>query len=164
MRKMGKNGERLRAAKAERVTYTFTKKQLEDHDRQVVRAWREQAFQRMKKEADSLAKAREQELMKRVNEEWDNRAAEFNTDDAAENFQALLQYMLSIPARVLIEQFGWQPVTGHRFSKNNKIVRFCTGVAEEMAKIRSDDLMDIRKYSDETFKLYGVKFTREEEE
>lgn len=160
---MGKNGKLLREAKARRVTYTFTQEQLLDHDRQVIDAYKEQADQRMRQIWRDYDEKQRKDFDAHANKLWEERRKEFNTGIKDDDMASLLSYMLAITARVLIERFGWTPIEGHRYTRRNKIVRFCNAVIEEIDDLRQDDKKDIIWYTTETYKKYGVKFVAEEE-
>lgn len=161
---MGKNGDRLRAAKAARVTRTFTEEQLREHDRQVVEAYKESADRHMRKVWDDFDHRQREEFDAHVNKIWRERAEEFQSGTPAEQMETMLSYLLSVSARVLIEQFGWTPIEGHRFTKHNRLVRFCDAVIKEIDSVASNKDIGIQEYAAETYKKYGVCFQMEQEE
>lgn len=154
----------LRAMKAQKSTYTFTRQQLEEHDRAVKIEYGKQLKEKVKKEAAEIDKKREADLMAKVKEVWDQRAAEFASGKAQDDVMAMLSYMMAVTAKVLIEEFGWTPVEGHRFTKRNRIVRYASAVEREFEKIATDDDLGIVEYSQEVYELYGIKFHYGEEE
>ena len=156
---MGKAGAALRAAKKETTVYTFTRAQLEARDESLKKEWREMFERESRRVVDRLMKERAAEMQKQIEEEWAKRAAEFNTGDREEDFFSLLQYMLAIPVRVLVERFGWQPAVNGSDGRY-RLVRFADYVIEELERVSGDDLLDIRKYSEETAERYGVQFKR----
>lgn len=103
---MGKAGAALRAAKKETTIYTFTRAQLEARDESLKKEWREMFERESRRVVDRLMQERAAEMQKQIEEEWAKRAAEFNSGDREEDFFSLLQYMLAIPVRVLVERFG----------------------------------------------------------
>ena len=161
---MGKKGAALRAAKKQSATYTFTGAQLEEHDRQVREAYREDLRPRMMEAAKAAAKQYEAETVARINAEWDARAKEFNTEDANENFINLLSYLLAVSSRVLIEKFHWKPIPKDgNYDRRNRTMRYAECLVNEIQRIAGDEKLDIRKYNEETYQLYGVKYTAKEE-
>lgn len=159
---MGKNGRALREAKLDKVTYTFTSRQLQDHDETVLRAYRD----RVAKECTAKLEAEYEERQKRAHEiiqqEWDEREAAFKTGDAADEMALLMQYVLSVPVRVLVERFGWTAASKDRYDRRLKITQFAEAIVDEVTKICDDDEQDIRSYCAETFDKYGIKFFTEE--
>lgn len=158
---MGKKGDLLRAQKAMNTRYTFTREQLEVHDQQVISARKEAIKMDLTREMEQEFQRRKEEFDRVSKEEWERRAAEFKTGNAKEDFYNLLTYLLSLSSRVLIEQFGWSvPV---RNDNRYKILRFGDALVDEINKIQANEMLDIRKYNDETFEKYGIKFERREE-
>ena len=118
----------------------------------------------LKKTWDEYAQRQRKEFDEHINKVWRERAAEFQAGTPAENMDVMLSYLLSVSARVLIEQFGWTPIEGRRFTKRNKIVRFCEGVISEIDGITKDTTIGIQEYAAETYRKYGVRFQMEQEE
>lgn len=148
---MGKNGQLLRMQKAQRVTYTFTREQLEEHDRQV----RMEAINRKKDELKNYARgvldadfAERQKLL------------EGSATDVTVNVFSML---ISISCVVLVQQFGWKPIWKHS-TRRNRLARFVTAVQEETERLVNDELLDIRKYAAEAWDITGVRFEPSEEE
>lgn len=165
---MGKKGDALRAAKKNEKLYSFTRQQLFDHDQHVVDTFRrrveeetyEKVSARMKAEFEEQAKV----MDKAIQDEWDERARLFASEDAQSNFFEYLSCMLSVSVRVLIERFHWKPLDENGLlSRRLRIVRFSDFVHEEIEKISGDEMQDIRKYNEETFRLYGIRFGTEEQ-
>ena len=97
-----------------------------------------------------------------IQEERDKRAKEFRTADRQHDFMYLLQFMLSVSCRILIEHFGWKPISEpFRWTKTAK---FADLVATEISGICNDEFKDIRKYADDTYEKYGVRFDFTEED
>lgn len=148
---MGKNGQLLRMQKAQRVTYTFTREQLEEHDRQV----RMEAINRKKDELKNYARgvldadfAERQKLL------------EGSATDVTFNVFSML---ISISCVVLVRQFGWKPVWKHS-TKRSKLIRFVMAVQQETERLVNDELLDIRKYAAEAWDITGVRFEPGEED
>lgn len=148
---MGKNGQLLRMQKAQRVTYTFTREQLEAHDRQVTM----EAINRKKDELKNYARgvldadfAERQKLL------------EGSATDVTVNVFSML---ISISCVVLVQQFGWKPIWKHS-TRRNRLARFVTAVQEETERLVNDELLDIRKYAAEAWDITGVRFEAGEEE
>ena len=162
---MGKNGAALRARKMQTTTYTFTRAQLEEHDRVVIEAKKEQirkdCYEQMEK--DFAQKA--EEANRAIEEEWKRREELFKGDDWSSNFFMMLSFLLAVSSRVLVERFGWAPLPKDRlYNHRYRLARFGDAVAEEISGICNDEMKDIRRYCDEVYDLYGVKFQLEEEE
>ena len=161
---MGKKGDALPAAKAARVTRTFTEEQLREHDRQVIAAYKQNADQHMRKVWSEYDHRQREQFDEHIHKIWRERAAEFQAGTPAEQMETMLSYLLSVSARVLIEQFGWIPIEGHRYTKRNKIVRFCEAVVAEVESIASNKDIGVQEYAVDTYKRYGVRFLMMEEE
>lgn len=161
---MGKKGDLLRAQKANSTVYTFTRAQLAQHDEHVINAHMERIRERAKEYTDKIWDERTQENLAEVNREWDKRMAEFKSGDSEDDFYNLLSYMLCISSRVLIERFGWKPIPKDgMYDRRNRTMRFADAIVDELNKISEDELMDICRYNEETYELYGVKFTRSDD-
>lgn len=161
---MGKMGKLLREQKKKTTTYTFTAEQLEAHDKLVLQEHLEHLRSQIKPTVDKYVAEEREQSMKVIQEEWDNRAQEFQQNGISDNFLNLLQYLLAVPSRVLIEHFGWRPIPKDgKYDRRNRTMRFADLVADEIGKISHDEMMDVRRYSDETYKLYGVRFDAKEE-
>lgn len=143
---MGKTGDLLRAAKDQKKTFTFTKAQLEEHDRQLFREKWKQYERLAKKEAEEIDKKREEDLRERVNKAWD------------ENAVMLLQYTMAISCRVLIEKFGWKPIPKILRGPEMRIAKFANALTEEIDRIYRVDRINMQQYSEDTKKLYNLSF------
>lgn len=148
---MGKNGALLRQQKAQRVTYTFTREQLEAHDRQVAM----EAINRKKDELKNYARgvldadfAERQKLL------------EGSATDVTVNVFSML---ISISCVVLVQQFGWKPIWKHS-TRRNRLARFVTAVQQETERLVNDELLDIRKYAAKAWDITGVRFEAANEE
>lgn len=156
---MGKNGAAMRAAKEKSVTYTFTKEQLREHDIAVIRS--EEA--RLQRRLDEMRAEKNKELDEYLTAEWKKREELFK--QSHDSIVSLLGIMLSVPARVLVEQFGWETVPKDWNGEYDvPLAKFSSAVVNEVNSIAVDDAKDIRKYCEETYEKCGVKYATEEEE
>lgn len=65
--------------------------------------------------------------------------------------------LMSVPARILCEKFHWKGVRDEN-DHRSKLLQFSEAIVKEVNRICSDENADIRKYRDETYELYGVKY------
>ena len=71
--------------------------------------------------------------------------------------QAVLAFLMSVPARILCEKFHWKGVRAEN-DHRSKLLQFSEAIVKEVNRICGDENADIRKYRDETYELYGVKY------
>lgn len=142
---MSKSGALLRQQKAQRVTYTFTREQLEAHDKQVRMAAIDAKRQELKAYARHV-----------LDEDFAERQ-ELLQGPAEDVTVKLFSMLISISCRVLVEDFGWTPIWRHSTSRN-RLHRFACRVRDEIDKLVNDDRLDIRKYVDDAYEISGVKF------
>lgn len=133
---------RMERESGSRTTYQFTLEQIEAMKRQAVL----DAKEKMKEEIDE-----------HIQEEWKQREQEMSGENEQERIEKVLALLMSVPARILCEQFGW---TGLRSENDHRsrLYRFSEAVVAEVNRICGDENADIRKYRDETYELYGVKY------
>ena len=153
---MGKKGDALRAAKAQRTTYTFTAAQLEAHDKEV----RMRTLERKKDELKAYAH-------QVISEDFEERE-KLLSGDAADVTMNVFSMLISISCRILVERFGWKPApmrkdTNQGGDRRYKLTQFAYYVMDEVCKLTADELLDIRKYAEETYQITGVKFETEDE-
>lgn len=161
---MGKNGAALRERKMQTTTYTFTRAQLEEHDQMVIKARIEKIRADLYAQMEKDFAQKTEEANRAIDEEWKRREELFKGDDWSSNFFLMLSFLLAVSSRVLVEQFGWAPLPKDRlYNHRYRLVRFGDAVAEEISGICNDEMKDIRRYCDEVYDLYGVKFQLEEE-
>lgn len=65
--------------------------------------------------------------------------------------------LMSVPARILCEKFHWKGVRNEN-DHRSKLLQFSEAIVKEVNRICGDENADIRKYWDETYELYGVKY------
>lgn len=152
----------MRKAKAQKNVYTFTVEQLREHDLFVVDQMRDKLKRDITEQIEEDFAAKEKHMREVVEKEWADREAEFKSGDQEEQFFTLLQYLLSVPSRVLIEHFKWTPDRPDHFDRRLKINRFADLLCEEIRKICDDETMDIRRYCEETYQKYGIQFMKKE--
>ena len=148
---MGKKGDALRAAKAQRATYTFTAAQLEAHDKEV----RMRTLERKKDELRTYAR----EVLDKDFEE----RQKLLTGDATDVTINVFSMLISISCKVLVEHFGWKPIWKHSTSRN-RLSRFVLAVQQETEALLNDELLDIRSYAKQAYDVTGVMFEAGEEE
>lgn len=141
---MGKNGEAIRNAKKQNVTYTFTKEQLMSHDIDV----RKEFLAKMK---DTI----EQESNKRANEIFDLKYAEM-----LNNTMALLTAM---SIRVLVDKCGFKPYTNN---KRSKLANFVVELGNEVNDVINDDdpNASYQDYYNMVYEKCGIKIVANENE
>lgn len=156
---MGKSGAALRAKKGQSVSYTFTRDQLEAHDRKVREEFRDEYRRLAKKTMEGY----KQEADERVRKYFDELSAEFNSGNSMNDLSAILSYLVSVSCRVLVEHFGWAPVPKSGAFRNRRIARFANLIVDEIEKISEDGRTDLRDYCDEVYEKYGIRFVSEDE-
>ena len=156
---MGKKGAAMRAAKMQNTTYTFTAAQLEEHDKMILREFRQRVVDDVSKQADEIFAEREKAAMQAAVEEWEKREKAFSENHPNDNAVSCVSLLMATTARVLVERFGWKPIPKDgNYDRRNRLVQFCEAVTDEVYKITDPDNADILKYCDETYDLYGVRF------
>ena len=148
---MGKKGDLLRQQKAQRATYTFTRDQLEEHDRQVRKAAIERKREDLKNYARGILDADFAERQKLL---------EGSAEDVT---LTVFSMLISISCRVLVEKFKWKPIWKHS-TRRNRLARFVTAVQEEAERLVNDELLDIRKYAAEAWDITGVRLEATDDE
>lgn len=152
---MGKKGDALRAAKMRNTVYTFTREQLEAHDKAVKEAYKDVCMEKVNK---YLAEEK-QAINAEIEKEWRKREEDFGGPDSQDRFLNTLSYMLSVCSQILVRDFKWTPLPkDHKPHPKMKLVRFGNAVAQEVDKICDDDKIDIRNYCDQVYETCGVKF------
>lgn len=81
---MGKKGDALRASKAQSATYTFTRAQLEEHDRKVLEAYKERVREECKEHLKEQIEQHQRDIDRHIDEEWKKREEIFRAEDGTE--------------------------------------------------------------------------------
>lgn len=126
------------------AVYQYTAAQIEEIKRQAV-------------------KEQKQYLDKAIDEEWKKRMEAVSGETEEERMKKVLGLLLSVPARILCEKFHWKEVRDEN-DHCSRLLQFSKAVVKEVNRICDDENADIRRYCEETYELYGVKFTAEDEE
>lgn len=137
---------RMERESGSRTTYQFTLEQIEAMKRQAVLDAKEKMKEEIAKEIDE-----------HIQEEWKQREQEMSGENEQERIEKVLALLMSVPARILCEQFGW---TGLRSENDHRsrLYRFSEAVVAEVNRICGDENADIRAYRDETYEMYGIKY------
>lgn len=161
---MGKNGALLRAQKMQKTTYTFTRAQLEEHDKAVIEAKKERIRADLYEQMNADFRKKQDEIQKAIDEEWHKREEMFKGGSWSDSFFLILSLLLAVSSKVLVEQFDWTPLPKDRyFTRRYRLARFADAVASEVDGICNDEMQDIRRYCEDVYQRYGVKFLIETE-
>ena len=156
---MGKKGDLLRALKAAQKTYTFTHEQLKEHDRVVAIDALKRAEMELKKKVDAEYEAKNAEIQQFITDEWKSREEIFMESHPNDNVISIMGLLMATSSRVLIEKFGWKPIPKDgKYDRRNRTMRYADCLVDELQRIMNDENADIRRYCEETYNLYGVKF------
>lgn len=147
--------------------YHFTKEQLTEHDKQVSRQAVKNAEQYVVKKQTDAMEEKYAEHMKRFEKEseefWEKAQSEFKKGSEEENFWAWCRVMWAIPIEVLVETFGWKPLTEECCGDNRQnLVKFCNKCVEIISRVSQEELIDIRTYCKNVAEKYGVGFVVED--
>lgn len=155
---MGKKGDLLRALKAQK-SYTFTHEQLKEHDRVVAIDALKRAEVELKKKVDAEYAAKNAEIQQFITDEWKSREEIFMESHPNDNVISIMGLLMATSSRVLIEKFGWKPIPKDgKYDRRNRTMRYADCLVDELQRIMNDENADIRRYCEETYDLYGVKF------
>lgn len=156
---MGKKGDLLRALKAAQKTYTFTHEQLKEHDRVVAIDALKRAEVELKKKVDAEYEAKNAEIQQFITDEWKSREEIFMESHPNDNVISIMGLLMATSSRVLIEKFGWKPIPKDgKYDRRNRTMRYADCLVDELQRIMNDENADIRRYCEETYDLYGIKF------
>lgn len=165
---MGKSGEMLRWMKEQKKTYTFTRAQLEEHDRVV----RMNAIQAKK---DDLKKYTIEEAQKAYLEKQEELIKDFKqrqellTGDTETITLNIFSLLVSVPCRVLVKDFGWKPALMRKDEdqggdRRYKLTQFAYCIQREIEDLLNDEKKDIRRYAENVFEETGIMFNPEEDQ
>ena len=156
---MGKKGDLLRALKAAQKSYTFTHEQLKEHDRVVAIDALKRTEVELKKKVDAEYAAKNAEIQQFITDEWKSREEIFMESHPNDNVISIMGLLMATSSRVLIEKFGWKPIPKDgKYDRRNRTMRYADCLVDELQRIMNDENVDIRRYCEETYNLYGVKF------
>ena len=156
---MGKKGDLLRALKAAQKSYTFTHEQLKEHDRVVAIDALKRAEVELKKKVDAEYEAKNAEIQQFITDEWKSREEIFMESHPNDNVMSIMGLLMATSSTVLIEKFGWKPIPKDgKYDRRNRTMRYADCLVDELQRIMNDENADIRRYCEETYNLYGVKF------
>jgi hypothetical protein len=150
---VGKKGMLLREQKRINAARMYTPAEIEQIKRQAVAEDRAA----MEKIREMQRAAEGEAIQNLMNKEWKEREQAMRGADDEESFQKVLALMMHIPVTVLCEKFRWKPIEDESDNRNH-LKKFTDAIAAEVDRICSDEYMDIRKYAEECYKKYGVKF------
>ena len=146
---MGKTGALLRMRKDETKTITFTQGQLKQHDAAVAQAAIKQRSRELEEEAERQVRAQIGDMI---------------PDKFDEFFYNTFQYLAAVSVRVLVEHFGWSPITNSNSKtgddKRYRIVQFVHYLEDEIIRIQKTG--DIKGYAKEVAEKYGIGFIAED--
>ena len=156
---MGKKGDLLRALKAAQKSYTFTHEQLKEHDRVVALEALKRAEKELEKKAQAAYEAKNKEIDEYITKEWEARKKIFMDEHPNDSLINIMSLLMATSCRVLIEKFHWRPIPKDgQYDHRNRTVRFSDYLTDEVMAITQDDNLDIRRYCDETYEKYGIRF------
>lgn len=142
--------ERRRSARqqeAAEVRYQLTAKEIREIEKRAVESKKEQIRDK---------------IMQEVKEEWKRREEMLSGEDD-EVVLNVLSLLLAIPVKVLCEKFKWKPYPlNEEENKNSRILKFSQAVIKETNDIFADENADIRKYVEEVYQKYGIKYHMED--
>lgn len=141
----------LRWMKEQKRTYTFTRAQLDEHDRQV----RMDTLNRKKEEM----RAYNREFLEK---EFAERQKLLSGDSDEEVTLNVFSLLISVSCVVLVKDFGWKPIWKHSTGRQ-KLARFVKGVQREVNAILNDEMIDLRQYAKDSYDVTGVMFTAEDD-
>ena len=145
--------------KAAQKTYTFTHEQLKEHDRVVAIDALKRAEVELKKKVDAEYEAKNAEIRQFITDEWKSREEIFMESHPNDNVISIMGLLMATSSRVLIEKFGWKPIPKDgKYDRRNRTMRYADCLVDELQRIMNDENADIRRYCEETYDLYGVKF------
>lgn len=145
--------ERRRAERENKMAqtrYEYTNEQIEQIKNQAVA----EAAERIK------AKTRA-EIDKHIDEEWRKREEFFSGADETERMQKALCLLMSVPVKILCEDFGWKSPRWEN-DMHNKLWRFVDAVIKEVNRVSDDQSIDIRRYGEEVTRKYGIEFVMQD--
>ena len=158
---MGKKGAALRAERAANARYSFTGAELEARDRMLIDRYRKQIMEECTRKLEIQFEQNVKEVDEHIAEEWKKREAMFRDD--GQRLSEILRLLLACSSRVLIEKFHWKPIPEDgNYDKRNRTYQFAKHLAAEVNDICTDESKDIRRYCEETYEKYGVKYLFEE--
>lgn len=141
----------LRWMKEQKRTYTFTRAQLDEHDRQV----RMDTLNRKKEEMRAYTR----EFLEK---EFAERQKLLSGDSDEEVTLNVFSLLISVSCVVLVKDFGWKPIWKHSTGRQ-KLARFVKGVQREVNAILNDEMIDLRQYAKDSYDVTGVMFTAEDD-
>ena len=147
----------------------MTDEMLAAHDRELLLRKRKDVRDQVVSQVMPVLKQEEDESRGRIDDyiakEWEAREKIFRPDEEqVEGFFNILQLLLAVPARVLIEKFGWKPIPKDgEYDMRNRLVKFSDYMVDELNNTLFNDTGDIKRYCDETYEKYGVRFVRDYE-
>lgn len=132
---------------------TVTQEWLDEHDRQT---W------------NRCMKTKQQELREYarevLNRDFKKRQELFEGEEGLV-LTKVYALVVASSVKVLVRDFGWSAVGGgNRVMKSKKLFRFALALQEELDRILTGRVMDIKKYAEEVYAETGVMFGINEEE
>lgn len=124
------------------VYYQYTASQIEMMKRQAVKAEEDRIRERLKDEMEQLVK-----------EKWESREAE----DEDERMKRALALLMSVPTRILVEKFHWQPIKDEN-DRRSRLMQFCEAVVKEVNRVCDGEESDLKRYVEETYGLCGMRY------
>lgn len=113
----------------------------------------------LKKKVDAEYAAKNAEIQQFITDEWKSREEIFMESHPNDNVISIMGLLMATSSRVLIEKFGWKPIPKDgKYDRRNRTMRYADCLVDELQRIMNDENADIRRYCEETYDLYGVKF------
>lgn len=151
---MGKKGDLLRKQKAQKVLYHYTREQMEEHDKMVIR----ECIKRMEDKGKEIDRENRKKVAQVINEEWAEREKEFRDPDAENDFYTWMKYFLSVAVRIMVEDLKCPMPVKTITDTRTRVGRFVSAFLQTFEDITLDENKDIRVYAQETIDKYGIEF------
>lgn len=157
---MGKSGEALRDKKGSRGRF-YTNAEMASHDLAVRQAYRKQCLEELERENAKMRK----DLQRKVDEANRKiREANEEMESTRQDYQMeMLNLLLCVSCRILIEEFGFPSVKQDKPHPANRTYRFANALVQTMNSFGDGDETEFLRYCEETIDLYGVGFRRVED-
>lgn len=141
--------------------FRFTKDELVEHDKMVIKRARENYMAELKAESWRM----QQENQKKDAEYFDMRMKQFKSANPRENLFNYFCYTAHLFVDTMVNDFGWStPPNDNWGDRRYKAVRLIQGAFDRINGVMEDEVTDVVKESEKWFKKYRVAFRIEEEE